>query len=53
MKEMTGTYVDKNYYMFDYYDEVVEDMGMAIDVDFTRRFMTLGDIKKITAGVKK
>ena len=53
MKEMTGTYIDKNYYMFDYYDNLVEEMGRAIDVDFSRRFMTLGDIKKITAGVKK
>ena len=53
MKNMSGTYVDKNYYMFDYYDEIVEELGKATNLDFSRRFMTLGEIKSITADVKK
>lgn len=53
MKNITGTYVDKNYYMFDYYDEVVKELGKVTNIDFSRRFMTLGEIKSITADVKK
>ena len=47
MKNIMGIYVDKNYYMFDYYNEIVEDLGKTIGVDFSKRFMTLGEIKKI------
>lgn len=53
MKEMTGTYVDKNYYMFDHYNEIVDDLGKATDIEFSRRFMTLGDVKNIIAKTKK
>jgi len=53
MKNISGTYVDKNYYMFDYYDEIVGELGKATNIDFSRRFMTLGEIKNIVAGVKK
>ncbi|NMB33551.1 MAG: hypothetical protein GX992_04850 [Clostridium sp.] len=53
MENITGTYVDKNYYMFDYYDKVVEELKKVTNTDFSRRFMTLGEIKYITANVKK
>ena len=53
MKNISGTYVDKNYYMFDYYDEIVGELGKATGIDFLKRFMTLGEIKSIVAGVKK
>jgi transposase len=53
MKNISGTYVDKNYYMFDYYEEIVGELGKATGIDFSKRFMTLGEIKSIVAGVKK
>ena len=53
MKNISGTYVDKNYYMFDYYDEIVEELGKVTNIDFSKRFMTLGEIKNIVADVKK
>lgn len=52
MKNISGTYVDKNYYMFDYFDEIVKDIGDITDIDFSRRFMTLSEIKKIISGTK-
>jgi len=52
MKNIMGIYVDKNYYMFDYYNEIVEDLGKTIGVDFSKRFMTLGEIKKIISKTK-
>lgn len=53
MKNITGTYVDKNYYMFDYFNEIVEDLGKVTDIDFSKRFITLGEIKKIISHTKK
>ena len=53
MINISGTYVDKNYYMFDYYDEIVEELGKAANIDLSRRFMTLGEIKNIISYVKK
>jgi hypothetical protein len=53
MKNISGTYVDKNYYMFDHYDEVAEKLGKVTNINFARRFMTLGEIKKIISDVKK
>lgn len=53
MKNITGTYVDKNYYMFDYSNDVVNDLGKSTDIDFSKRFMTLGEIKKIISHTKK
>jgi transposase len=52
MKNITGTYMDENYYMFDYFNEIVADLGKVAGVDFSKRFMTLGEIKKIIAQTK-
>lgn len=52
MNNISGTYVDKNYYMFDYFNEIVEDLGKITDIDFSKRFMTLGEIKKIISHTK-
>ena len=53
MKNIAGTYVDKNYFMFDYYNDIVEDLGDMTGIDFSKRFMPLGEIKKIISHSKK
>lgn len=45
--------VQQNYYLFDYYDEVLKDIGTAMDIDFAKRIRTLGEIKKVLADTKK
>lgn len=52
MNNISGTYVDKNYYMFDYFNEIVEDLGMVTNIDFSKRFLPLGEIKKIISYTK-
>lgn len=47
------TLLQHNYYLFDYYDEVLKDIGDASGIDFSRRIRTLGEIKKILADTKK
>lgn len=42
-----------NYYLFNYCDRVLLDIGENMGIDFTRRIRTLGEIKKIFAATKK
>jgi hypothetical protein len=42
-----------NLYLFDYRSEVSDAIGAAIGVDFTKKRLRLGEIKKILGGVKK
>lgn len=45
--------LQQNYYVFDYYDEILKDIGKAMDIDFAKRIRTLGEIKKVLAETKK
>lgn len=45
--------IQQNYYMFDYFDEVLKDIGDLINIDFAKRVRTLGDIKQTLADTKK
>lgn len=47
------TLLKANHYLFDYIDDVLLDIGSKLDVDFSYRSRTLGDIKKILAATKK
>lgn len=47
------TLLQQNYYLFDYYDEILKEIGIATNIDFGKRIRTLGDIKKILAATKK
>jgi transposase len=53
LNNITGTYLDKNYYMFDYYSDIVKEFEVITGNDFSKRFITLRDIKKIIANVKR
>lgn len=39
--------VQQNYYLFDYYDEVLKNIGKVVEIGFSKRLRTLGEIKKI------
>ena len=45
--------IQQNYYLLDYYDEVLKDFERVTDIDFGRRIRTLGEIKKVLAKTKK
>lgn len=45
--------LQQNYYAFDYFDEVLRDIGEVMNIDFSKRIRTLGEIKKILADTKK
>ena len=45
--------IQQNYYLFDYYDEVLKDIERVTDIDFGKRIRTLGEIKKVLAKAQK
>lgn len=47
------SHIDQNYYLFDYYDDVLKDIGDKLELDFSRKTLSLGEIKKILGTVKK
>ncbi|WP_425539617.1 IS1634 family transposase [Microaceticoccus formicicus] len=53
MREITGTHLDENYYMFDCFNEIIEKLGQTVGVDFSKRFITVAEIDSLISGVKK
>lgn len=45
--------LQQNYYAFDYYDDVLKDIGAVTEIDFAKRIRSLGDIKNCLAETKK
>jgi len=45
--------LEQNYYVFNYYDQVLADIGQALGLDFSLKYRCLSDIKKILGEVKK
>lgn len=43
----------ENYYLFDYYDTVLKDIGTILNINFALKNRTLQDIKKILSSSKK
>ena len=45
--------IQKNYYLFTYYDNILDDLGQRLELDLNKRIRTLKEIKHIIAQVKK
>ncbi len=53
LKRSSCSLLEQNLYLFDYHDQVLADIGELLGIDFSRKYRTVGDIKKIIAGSKK
>lgn len=53
LNAVSGSHLQENYYLFDYADQVTDHIGNALGIDFSKRLLTLGEIKKILAATKK
>jgi len=53
LRRVACSHIDQNLWLFDYADEVTDDMNKAFGTDFGRKAMTLMDIKKILGDAKK
>lgn len=45
--------IQENYYLFDYYDTVLKDIGSVTNINFSLKNRSLQDIKKILGNTKK
>jgi transposase len=48
-----GSYVSKNLYVFDHYDEVLEVVGKNLGIDFSRKYCTRSEIRTLLGKTKK
>jgi transposase len=53
LRRSSCSLLEENLYLFDYYDQVLSDIGKTMGIDFSRKYRTAGEIKKIFAGSKK
>ncbi len=53
LRSVSCSHIDSNHYLFDYADEVTDDINEVFDLDIGRKIMTLGEIKKVFAQAKK
>jgi len=45
--------LEQNLYLFDYYDEILRAIGKELDIDFSKKYRTVQEIKKIIGNSKK
>lgn len=47
------TLLKQNYYLFDYCNEILKELGIMLEIDFTKRIRSISEIKKVFADTKK
>ncbi len=53
LNKSSGSHLENNWYLFDYVDEITMAITKILGVDLSRKYYTLGDIKKIMGATKK
>ena len=49
----SGTLIEDNLYVFDYYDEILQDVGNNLGLDFSMKYLTARQIRSFLAATKK
>lgn len=49
----SGSHIDENWYLFDYADEVTQAIQKKMDIDLSKKYMTVGDIRQLIGNTKK
>jgi transposase len=49
----SGSYMEENWYHFDYADEVTQAVHEKMGIDLGRKYMTNGEIRRLIGGTKK
>ena len=53
LKKASCSHIHENYYLFDYYSDVLAGIGFGLNIDFNKKVMSLGEIKKFLGQTKK
>lgn len=53
LKKASCSHIQENYYLFNHFDEILGEVGKEFGLDFGKKYMSLGEIKKNLGEVKK
>jgi len=53
LQKASGSEFEDNIYLFDYYDDILEEFDKKLGTTFKRKYMTKGDLKYIIGKMKK
>lgn len=53
LRKSNYTHLEQNYYVLGYFDDVLKEIGNVTGIDFSKKYRTLSEIKKITGYSKK
>ena len=53
LKKLSCSYIQENQYLFDYSNKLAKKLGRELKIDFSRKYRSLQEIKKILGQVKK
>ena len=53
LNHASGSHLEENWYLFDYADEVTKTITEKLGIELGRKYLRLGDIRKILGAVKK
>ena len=53
LNQVSGSHLEENWYVFDYADEVTQAITEVLGVELGRKYLRLGDIKRILGATKK
>lgn len=53
LRQYRACFIKDNVYKVTYYDEILRDIGSALDLQLDRRFLRSGDMKQLVAKTKK
>ncbi|WAM35774.1 IS1634 family transposase [Caldicellulosiruptor acetigenus] len=53
LRKASCSHIKENYYVFDFFDEVLEEIGKNLNIDFSKKFLRLKEIKKVLGETKK
>ena len=53
LRQYRACFIKDNVYKVTYYDEILRDIGSALDLQLDRRFLRSGDMKQLVAETKK
>ena len=53
LRNVNAMYISENHYLFGYYDPCLANMGTEFGIDFSRKYRSLGDLKKVIGQTKK
>ena len=53
LDKASGSFMDENWYLFDYTDEITQALHEKMGIDIGKKYMTIGDIRQLIGDTKK